>query len=339
MDNDASPVIKEKAGLILAEVERAKSILLHCHPSPDPDSLGSVLAMKFVLEGMGKKVTVIKGDSDIPQAFMGFPGAKDIVQKNFLEMDPDQFDLFIALDSGSRQMISRRGEVVFPQSLTVVNIDHHASNENYGRINLVVSTYPSCTQVLYDLFKCWNVKLDGNIAANLFIGTYTDTGGFRYRGTTERTFAMAAELVRHAPNFADIIFAVEESNTPVFITFQREALNNVEIHLNGKLALTSISNAFLKENNVRSDEMSTHFTVSMLRSVIGWDITVVLLEVEPNKVKVNFRTRNAEKYDMTAIATVFGGGGHKAAAGATLSVSLEEAKKIIVSRSKELYNL
>src|SRR3989344_3205155 len=92
---------------ILSHIEKANSILLHCHPSPDPDSVGSVLAMKCALEQMGKKATVIKGDSDIPQAFMHFPGADTIVKKNFGEVDLKNFDLFIILDSASPEMISR----------------------------------------------------------------------------------------------------------------------------------------------------------------------------------------------------------------------------------------
>src|SRR3989344_9571766 len=96
-----SEEVKKAAPLIFNEIKKANSILLHCHPSPDPDSVGSVLAMKFALESLGKKVTVIQGDSEIPQAFMHFPGAGDIVQKSFDEMDLKEFDLFIILDSGS----------------------------------------------------------------------------------------------------------------------------------------------------------------------------------------------------------------------------------------------
>src|SRR4051812_38019854 len=114
-----SATIKEQAPIILAEIKKAKSILLHCHPSPDPDSVGSALAMKFALEGLGKKVTVIKGDSDIPEAFNHFPGALEIMAKNFFEIDLSQFDIFIVQDSASIEMISRRGKIEFLPSLKV----------------------------------------------------------------------------------------------------------------------------------------------------------------------------------------------------------------------------
>src|SRR5579872_6587049 len=102
---DISPLIKEKAPLILAEIKKATSILLHCHPSPDPDSVGSALAMKFALESLGKKATIIQGDNDIPRAYMHFPGAQDIVKKNFFELDLTQFDLFIVQDTGGLERI------------------------------------------------------------------------------------------------------------------------------------------------------------------------------------------------------------------------------------------
>src|SRR5882724_10069578 len=114
MASDISPIIKEKAPIILAEIKKAKSILLHCHPLPDPDSVGSALAMKFALEQMGKKVTFIRGDSEIPRGFMHFPGAKEIVNKNFSEVDLQEFDLLISLDSGSKNMISQASPPSYP---------------------------------------------------------------------------------------------------------------------------------------------------------------------------------------------------------------------------------
>src|ERR1035437_1493632 len=99
-------IVKKEAPKILAAIKSANNILLHCHPSPDPDSVGSALAMKFALEQIGKKATVIKGESNTPQAFMCFPGAMDIVPKSFNEIDQNDFDLFICLDSSTVDRIS-----------------------------------------------------------------------------------------------------------------------------------------------------------------------------------------------------------------------------------------
>lgn len=331
--------IKAKAPQILAEIQKAKSILLHCHPSPDPDSVCSALAMKFALESLGKKVTVIQGDSPIPDAFMHFPGAKDILKNNFLEINQSDFDLFIVLDSASLDRITSKAPINILNSLKLINIDHHKTNPNFGMINLVVSSYPATAQILFDLFNEWKIVIDRNIATNLFMGIYTDTGGLKYSGTTPQTFAVAGELVKIAPDFQKIISDMENSNTPDFITFQGLSFNSLETYLDGKLAMTSVSNESLVEKGINAKEISSSDISSILRTVIGWDIDVALVEYEPGKNKASFRTRDENKYDVSRLAASLGGGGHKAAAGATLIMCLEDAKKKVVEKVKELYNL
>ncbi|MEK7641772.1 MAG: DHH family phosphoesterase [Patescibacteria group bacterium] len=339
--NDTTPRIREKAPLILAEIQKAKSILLHCHPSPDPDSVGSALAMKLALLGMGKKATVIKGDSEIPHAFMHFPGATEIVSKSFFDIDPTDFDLFIVLDSGSLQMVSRLRETGIADVLPMIVIDHHPTNEQFGMVNLVEDSYPSCTQVIYDLFREWNVEITADIARNLFIGTYTDTGGFKYGKTTAKTLSMAADLARIAPDFTGVISDMENTNTPTSIALQGLAFSSIEVFLNGHLAISLVTHQALVARGIdpKDISMGTGSISGALRSVIGWDVSIALIESEAGKVKASFRTRDAEKFDVSKLAVCFGGGGHRAAAGATLVMPFDEAKQKVVAKAKELYNL
>ena len=243
-----SQEIKEKAPLILVEIQKAKSILLHCHPSPDPDSVGSALAMKFAIEQLGKKVTVIKGDSEIPQAFMHFPGAGDILMKSFWEIDPTEYDLFIVVDS-SVDGVSRMKEVVLPESLKVINIDHHRTNAGVGVVSIVDPTYPATAQLLFDILKEMNVAITPDIAANLFMGIYTDTGGFKYSETTSATFEVAAELVRISPDFTKMIADMENSNTVGDMVFQGAALSAVEL-INEKIVLSIVPHSVIQQKNI-----------------------------------------------------------------------------------------
>lgn len=339
MTDDISPLIREKAPLILAEIKKAKSILLHCHPSPDPDSLGSSLAMKLALEGMGKKATVIAGDSVIPSEFMHFPGARDILPQNIFETDLSQFDLFIVLDTGSFDRISGIGPVVFPTDLTVINIDHHASNPGFGAISLVESTYPAACQVLYDLFSCWNVPITPDIATDLFIGIYTDTGGFRYRATTVRTFEVASKLISIAPDFTTVISTMENSSTPEALKFRGLALNSIQTFLGGHMALSLVSNAQLVENGIPETEASTSMISPLLIRVAAWDIGGAMCELKPGLVKASFRSKDVNRFDVSKLAASLGGGGHKAAAAVVLKMPLDEAKTLVVAKAKELYNL
>ena len=108
--------VKKLAPEILDVIKKSESILLHCHPSPDPDSVGSALAMKFALQSLGKKVTIIAGDSPVPSAFSHFPGFAEIIPKNFFEIDLAAFDLFIIQDSGSLDRISKKAQLFFQTS-------------------------------------------------------------------------------------------------------------------------------------------------------------------------------------------------------------------------------
>jgi len=340
MNAEISPIIKEKAPEILAEIKKASSILLHCHPSPDPDSVGSALAMKFALEQLGKKATVIKGDSDIPEAFMHFPGVKEIVPKNFGEIDLSDFDLFISLDCSTPNRVSSHWKKDFIPPFKVINIDHHRSNEMFGSINLVEENYPATAQILFDLFVLWQIDMVEDISANLFIGIYTDTGGLKFRNTSARSYSIMSELVKKVPNFTWYVDVIDSSNSPESLAYEGAALSNIEVFLGGKLAIASVSNAVLKEKNITDKDMGGIPISNILRSVIGWDIDVELVEQKPGQIKVSIRTRDDKKYDLSKLAVALGGGGHKAAAGAGIvGRSLDDAKKLVVAKAKELYNL
>lgn len=325
---------------ILDVIKSCNSILLHCHPNPDPDSVGSVLAMKIALEKLGKKVTVIRGDTEIPIAFRHFPKANEIIEKNFFEINKDDFDLFIILDSGSKEMISRKGEVVFGDKMRTINIDHHASNPGYAEINLVDSSYSSNAQLVFDLITSWGIEINHKMAINLFMGMYTDTGGFKYETVTAETYQIASELVKIAPDFHKYIFEMENSNTSDDLKFEGLALSSIKNFLNDNIAISAISQKDLESVglNTRSN-ISLHIISNLLRSVIGWNIGVCLVEMEPNVFKVSFRTRDSTKFDLSKLAVALGGGGHKPAAGASIKLPKEQAIKAIVEKAKIIYNL
>lgn len=330
--------IKEKAPLILAEIKKAKSVLLHCHPSPDPDSVGSALAMKFAIEQLGGKATVIKGDSEIPKAFMHFPGADQILMKSFWEIDPSDYDLFIIVDSALSGVSRLKPVTELPSSMMVINIDHHKTNNGDGKINIVEPSYPAVAQLLYDLFIEMGIKITPEIAGNLFVGIYTDTS-FKYEGTNADTFRVASELVKIYPQFPKMISDMQNSNTIKDIEFQGLAFSSIETACSEKILLSVIPFDVLESKKIPDVSISAGMISPKLLTVKGFDLYAVILEPRPNKIKISFRTSDANKYDVSLLATSLGGGGHKAAAGAVLEMPLEEAKALVVSKAKELYNL
>lgn len=331
--------VRKYSDVILHEVKLADSILLHCHPSPDPDSVGSALAMKFVLESMGKKVTVIAGDSEIPKGFMHFPGAEDIVKKNIFEVDIKAFDLFISVDAASLEQISKKGKVTVSESIKVINIDHHATNTRFGAINLVETSYPACAQVLYELFLEWRVKMTREIAENLFMGIYTDTVEFRTPLTTPKTLLIASKLMENISGVEALLSRMENSETKEHVKYVGLMLNSTEAYFDNKIAISSIDLETLNRHAITRNDISGHHISALMRSVADWEVLIAMTEVEPNKIKVSTRSKDANKYDVSKLAEALGGGGHKAAAGILMLMSLEEAKKMLISKAKELFKL
>ncbi|MEK7095503.1 MAG: bifunctional oligoribonuclease/PAP phosphatase NrnA [Patescibacteria group bacterium] len=332
-------LVKEMAPVILEAIKKSDSILLHCHPSPDPDSVGSVLAMKSVLEGMGKRITAIRGHSSIPKAFSHFPGVQNIFDKSFEEINLKDFDLFIILDSGSPNMISRGNPPVFPLEIKTIVIDHHMSNEKYGEINLVDPTYPATAQILFDLFKEWEVELTRDVSINLFMGMYTDTGGFRYHGTTAATLIAASELASKAPDFNQFILQMEQSHRKEAILYEGLALSSMKTFCEDKLAISSVSFEAISKNEITSEDISGIPVANILISASMVQIGISIAEEKSGELRVQFRSKDAENFDVSKLAIIFGGGGHKMASGARVKSTPEETIEKIVKTAKLIYNL
>ncbi|MEK7184777.1 MAG: bifunctional oligoribonuclease/PAP phosphatase NrnA [Patescibacteria group bacterium] len=323
---------------ILNEINKSRNVLLHCHPSPDPDSVGSALAFKFALEQLGKNVTLISGDSAIPKEFE-FPGVNTIINKSYGEIDINNFDLFIILDSSSKEMITRKSEIIFPENLMTIVIDHHKSNTGYGKINIIRPEYPATAELLYDIFKEINIKIDHDIALNIFMGIYTDTGGFRYENTRLNTFKAVVELVNLAPEYSKTISIMENSKRKEALVFEGIAIANIKTYFGGRLAISTVSYDELIKNNIKEEDISTGYISSKIKSVKGIDISITIVEEVKDVSKLSFRTRDANKYNVSILATALGGGGHIAASGATIKDNTQNVEKIVVQKAKEIYNL
>lgn len=331
--------VKSMAPKILEAIQKSNKVLLHCHPYPDPDSVGSVLAMTSVLKKLNKNVTPIMGDSEYPQSLLGFPNHDWIQSKNYTQVDPKQFDLFIILDSSSPSQISQLTEVSFPESMNTIVIDHHITNTQYGKINLVESSYCSTSQILSELFGLWNVDIDSDIAVCLFMGIFADTGGFKYLNSTPEVFRIASELVKINPHYHKLVFDLENNKKPIEIEMTGLAFSSLEKYFSDRVVLSVIPYEKIKERNLSKSDAMEGLVASFLRAVIGWDLVASLVEAEPNSVTVSLRTRDENKFDVSKIAKAVGerGGGHKGAAGTTILEPLDKAKTTLLQAIEKIF--
>ena len=331
--------LKAMAPQILAAIRSANNILLHLHPGPDEDSVGSALAMYHVLQGMGKQATIIAGDSELPEKWQVLPGYSLIKKVNFLQLPATDYDLFLIQDASTPMRISNLGAVNIPTAMRTVIIDHHQTNLEFGDINLVLPHYPATAQILYELFREWGIGLTHDVAVCLMVGMNADTGGFIYPLTTPDTFRAAAELAEYAPDYSKYISAIYNSKSKAEIAFDGLALNAVETICAGRVAMASVSYDQLQAKGISDAHVNAGHIAGTLRTVKEWLIGVCLVETAPGVVRVSFRTTHPDKYDVSKITGAFadGGGGHQAAAAGTVRQPLAVAKQYVINTMTNIY--
>jgi len=314
-------------------INKSKNILISLHPGPDEDSIGSCLSMYWYLKSLNKNPVVLSGDSSLPAHFSFLPGSELILAKNIFQIDLNKFDLLIALDQSSLDQISKINLLTIPNQVNSINIDHHQTNTNFAKINFVDSNSPATCQILYQFFKSQKIEITPNMAINLFAGIWSDSQ-FKYPKTTFETFKIASNLTKIYPNFPDIIFQLENNQTPGMLIFKGLALKNIHKFYNDNLVVSVVSHQDFVDNNLVPQDSDKSNISNILKSVIGWNIAVTISEIEVNVCNVSLRTRDSTKFDVSKIAKQLGGGGHPAASGARLNKSAKQSLNEIVKAVK-----
>jgi len=322
---------------IWSTVQSSSRVLLHLHPSPDPDSVGGALAMGLWLRDLGKQVTILAGDSPLNQSYSALPGFDLIQPLTVFQVDLSAFVLFIIQDSTSLPRVSALGPITFPSSLHTLIIDHHSANTRFAEINLVDGQAPATCQLLYHLFSVWSVTLTPEIAVNLFAGLYSDTLGFSAPDTTSDTLAIAARLAEINPGFSKILSDLENAQPPAAIYFLGLVLSSVKTYFSGQVAISLVTADQMSAKNIAYPDTENSSAVDLLRSCRDWLIVCVVRETQPGIFRVSFRSKDPRIYDVSLAAAALGGSGHPYAAGATLTLSQSDTLAKIVDSLVSLY--
>ncbi len=324
--------INEKtAGRILTEIQKAKKILLALHVSPDPDSAASVLAMDLVLKRMRKKTQIISY-GQLPAGILAFPGIEKVETADFSRLSLADFDLFIALDCAQKRMITRS---VWPERLPagfkIINIDHHLTNDKFGRINLV-SLVSSTAELVYDLLRLWEVKIDQKLASLLFWGIVSDTGCFQYPNTRPQTLRTAADLIEGGASLNDCVLQEFRSYSFKTLKYWGRILDNMQMDESGRFVWSKITQAETRELGVRPTEIMA--AASLFAPIIlGTEFGIILHEEAEDLTRGSLRSR--AEFDVSRLAQELGGGGHQQSAGFSLSLPLAEAEKKILETARK----
>ncbi|WP_281951332.1 DHH family phosphoesterase [Nitrosophilus kaiyonis] len=282
-------------------IKNASNIALISHINPDGDALGSSLAIYDILKKMNKKVSIVNVTKNLPYNLNFLPGFNKI--KTDL---PKKVDLLISFDCGSfdRLGIDRR-------DFKIINFDHHITNTKYGDINLIENDFAATGEVVYKFLKENGIKISKECAICIYTALVSDTGFFQYESVNERVFNIAAELVKLgvAPDFIAKMLNEREPLAKVRLT--AKILDTLTLYLNAKVAVVFLTQEMLKKCGATVDMAENASNIA--RSLATVEVGILLREEEDGRIKVSLRSKNY--VDVSKIAKMFEGGGHKRAAG------------------------
>ncbi|HKB88339.1 MAG TPA: bifunctional oligoribonuclease/PAP phosphatase NrnA [Patescibacteria group bacterium] len=314
---------------ILEEIKKANKILINCHRSPDPDSVGSALAMRKVLLDMGKTVEVVCPDNiSVDSKFLE---SSDKVQRiDYDTFDFSGYDTFLLLDSSEWSQVAGLSNKI-PEIKKIV-IDHHYTNKGFGEINIVDSKRSSTAEVVYKIFKDWNIKISTEIAQDLLAGLIYDTSSLQHSSADITTAKTMAHLMELGADKDKIIFNFYRNISFDKVKLIGEILKNLQIDKENRFVWSAIPHEtyILYPDSSGVTRMAANFYAS---SIENTDFGMIMVEEKKDSLNVSMRAKVGS--DISKIAEELGGGGHKQAGGAMVKdVPFDEAveKALAVAR-------
>ena len=310
-------------------IKVSKNILIISHLNPDGDTLGSMCGLySAILDNYKKKADMLLM-SKLPEVYGFLPYSK--LAKHISEYDKSrEYDLVINVDVASYDRMFE-SEILFKKAKKTVNIDHHITNTGYADLNYIEPEASSTGEVLHCMMKNLGWKISENTAINLYTAILTDTGAFRFNNTTKRAMESVAELIGIGVKPAEIYKYCYESNTKEHIQFQAHCISNAKFSDNNKVAYTVVYKKDMEKFNVGED--CTEGLTEKLRAIKSVEVAFLVKQLSPSSSKISMRSETA---DVSKICDVFGGGGHKHAAGCLIKSNVDTAVKKILDEIVKL---
>ncbi|HEX6585716.1 MAG TPA: bifunctional oligoribonuclease/PAP phosphatase NrnA [Solirubrobacterales bacterium] len=324
--SDGAKLVGSELDLVAEEIKAGDRFLLTTHENPDGDALGSLLAMHRILGTLGKDSVMFLAAKEfpLPVEYRFLP-----LEEVFHEPPADIADRTVMfLDCGNIDRMPlgflRDG------SHKVINIDHHHDNTRFGTVNLI-DVNASCTaEIVYDLAGLLGVEMTPELANALYVALVTDTGKFMYENTDERSHRMAAGLIEAGVQVNEIYRRLYEHAPLEKLKLLARALKRVELRDEGRLSVTYISTD--DYSSTGASEALTEGVIDHLRTIDGTVVAAVVRDqTESGRAarKVSMRSTDGS-VDVSAIARVYGGGGHRRAAGFGTDLTYEQVVDILI---------
>ena len=297
----------------------AEDVLILTHANPDGDTLGGAYALLLALRQRGVRANVLCADG-VPEryAFLAVPSEADF---------PERY--IISVDVADRSLLGKTVEESYGGRVDLA-LDHHGTNRLFAKESYVEPDSASACEIVYLLLLAMNVHITKDIADRLYTGVSTDTGCFCYSNVTARTFRIAADLLDRGAAVSGINVRMFETKKPGFLQLEQQVLQGMQLFENGKISLLTITRAMLAQTGCRDEEIDP--IVALSRQIEGVQIGITFKEKPDGAWKVSVRTH--EGVDASRLCAMFGGGGHKRAAGCQFEGDKTEAAQRVLAAAR-----
>ena len=306
---------------VIEKIQNAHSVAIIPHINEDADALGSCFAFASIMRRMGKEAVVYV--SEVPEKRIEFIG------EDYVIYNPEEVyshDLCACIDCGDLKRIGDRVKL-FNECENTINIDHHFTNTNFAQANYVDAKAAAAGEILCMLFKEMCVEITNDEAASLFGAICSDTGSFKYSNVTPRTMRIAAELLEHDFDHADIARRLFDCESEKSALMRAEVTQAIHSYLGGLIRVVTVGDDIYEKYDIAVKDAPNF--VDIPRCIDGTEVAVCI-KPQNGQIRVNLRSNNY--FDVSETAVKFGGGGHVRAAGCNIDAkNLCEAEKMIVS--------
>lgn len=289
----------------------AREVALACHVNPDADGLGSMLGLSTFLRGRGVETVCSFGNQpfELPRWAALLPGGDALVEPGSFPKHPG---VMVTCDTASMDRLGMLAASA-ARAREVIWLDHHLGDGGLGTITVVDATASSTCEIAFRLIKAMGGEPSAETATCLYAGLVTDTGRFQYEAVRPETLELAAELRRHPFDHARLVQALYEDNAFAYLRLVGAALQRLEHEPDADLVWTYLTQADLAEAGIHPGE--TDDLIDVIRTAREADVAAVIKQQRDGRFKVSVRSRGS--HDVEAVASRFGGGGHRLAAGYT----------------------
>jgi phosphoesterase RecJ-like protein len=305
------------------EVARAlrghTSFLLTSHARPDGDAIGSQLALGLALEALGKQVRFVDRDP-VPEPYRGFPAADRIEVTSRTSAPADAVVVLECSDLG-------RPGVAGLDRPVVINIDHHLGNTYFGTVNWYDSTAAACGEMVADIVDALGVTWTPAIAAHLYLAIATDTGGFRYGPMSARTFEICRRIVLAGASPADLSRQIFDNFGVGRVKLTGAMLTAMELYHDERVAFLYVDDRMLAASGATTDDIEGLVNLPLAARDV---VAVALCKRQADGThRVSLRSKGP--IDVRGVAMLWQGGGHRNAAGCTITGACDVEKARLVA--------